>query len=279
MVHKPGPRNFSLDGNSAMLRYLPYSGGPSDSSWSTPSTSAKGSRFMHMTKMVNASMELSWTGTAITLVGERMNGSYSVTLDGNVSQHTLTSNALLSGSTPDIVTLFSAKDLQDTPHNLTLSVREGEIAVHSANVTINIKEEFKVAKIPVATNAIPPAANQFFFSHGFNWSVADFRGTPSLGIDVEDAQLSFDLNSTRAFEIYGRTGPAQGSFKVEVLQNSTASCSDSFTGNASSPDTDSIALLYVATNMDPTMNYRVNINNNEGKFDLDHLVIYETVPG
>ncbi|OBZ65223.1 hypothetical protein A0H81_14692 [Grifola frondosa] len=137
--------------------------------------------------------------------------------------------------------------------------------------------------ISTVTDSTPETANPFFTVNSNDWSISQILGPssstpevyPRITTDVQNAALSFDLNSTIVFAIYGSMDYNHGSFNVFVTPEAGIDYPLSNQFNASSRWLAMDQLLYLVTGMNASQSYRVDITNGvDGVFDMANVVLY-----
>lgn len=136
-----------------------------------------------------------------------------------------------------------------------------------------------------------PTTGNPFFTADQSWSAvnlyanqSDANPYPCIATYTEGATLSFELNETVGFAIYGSDDWFQGIFTVAVTSANASPESDSTLPNSTiqySPRsgwTTVNQLKFLATGLDRTATYHVDVQNWGNTFNLGSVLVYDAVP-
>ena len=101
-----------------------------------------------------------------------------------------------------------------------------------------------------------------------------------IGTNTTGDFVTFEVNSSVAFAMYGVNGPLQGAFLVDINPPLPFNASAPATFNASSPWVMIEEIKYLVAGLNDTETYTVNFSNTDpGKqFNIGQVVLYSTVP-
>ena len=101
-----------------------------------------------------------------------------------------------------------------------------------------------------------------------------------IGTNTTGDFVTFEVNSSVAFAMYGVNGPHQGAFLVDINPPLPFNASAPATFNASSPWVMIEEIKYLVGGLNDTETYTVNFSNADpGKqFNIGEVVLYSTVP-
>ncbi|CCM07198.1 uncharacterized protein FIBRA_09539 [Fibroporia radiculosa] len=288
------PYNFTFTDQSPIIRFYPYRDGPVDTQWNV---SYSGSSFddwsfdnnfgvgtsSHTTTFSGAYLIFEWTGTAVWLYGEAEPGTYSVSLD----------EALMfpNESTFNNV-LFNQTDLQYGKHNLVFTIWENEATIYGATVTTGMGESGTVVQTKNISAVIDSSEqNPFFITDGDDWSTTVLYLNQSaadhyacITTSVLYAGLTFYVNESIAFEMYGSGDWTQGLYTVQVSPELPETDAQAYLPGPSiqySPRShwsDLDVPKFLATGLDRNHTYRVDVTNLGANFNLGSVVLYDAVP-
>ncbi|OSX56608.1 hypothetical protein POSPLADRAFT_1159710 [Postia placenta MAD-698-R-SB12] len=283
--------NFTFTDQSAYVIFLPYRDGPLDSQWNVSYSQSAQDDWSysnnlgkgissHKTTLVGASVELSWTGTGVWIYGTGDRAAYTVQIDFDPA-------VLGQGDNEGV--LFTQTNLTYGPHDLTLTVLNSLISITGVNITVGLGDSGTVLQarnihgMLTGTTAVNP-----FFTVDETWSVVDLYANqsasyPCIATYTSGAMLSFTLNATVGFEIYGSDDWYQGLFTVTVTSSGGTSAVASVPNNTIqySPRSGWTALnqlKYLATGLDNRETYNVQVQNLGNTFNLASVIAYDAVP-
>ncbi|TFY62940.1 hypothetical protein EVJ58_g3540 [Rhodofomes roseus] len=289
----PVPYNISLTDQSAIVRFFPHRDGTIDGSWNV---TYSGSSFAdwsydhtlgagtssHRTTLAGAYVVIDWAGTAVWLYGTAAADSYNVRID---------QSSVVQGGGADIDgLLFSETGLAYGLHTVNLTVTAGEVSIIGATITVGMGESGTVLQprnISATENSTPAMTENPFFVGDQSWSVMDLytnqtSGYPSLVTSTLSSTLSFTLSEAVGFFIYGSDDWVQGLFTVAVTSDDEGA-TNSVTDNTIqySPRalwTQLDLPKYMATGLNRSATYQVEITNLGAQFHFASVVAYDAVP-
>ncbi|KAH9923856.1 uncharacterized protein B0H18DRAFT_450273 [Fomitopsis serialis] len=261
------PYNISFDDKSPLFYYLPYRGGYSSGpepmhygtdhdSWYAYNTTTIESSFT--TYAVNASVALQWAGTAVWLHGEA-NATYTITRSWNASKIAGEGTAVVGG------VLYSESGLPYGLNTLTLTVQEGPVTITGATITVGMGEpgsSIKATNISTIIEDIPAINPVFTVNSNGTWE-GDLAFAPNNGLEPiilttkQGDYVTFVVNSSVGFAVYGATDPMQGTFLVDIdppVPNSPNTRTHLF--NATTPWVEIEEIKYLATGLNRTRTTR-----------------------
>ncbi|KAF9805101.1 hypothetical protein IEO21_09196 [Rhodonia placenta] len=276
---------------SACLRFYPYQDGPTDQQWNGSYTESSWSHWSHdhnlgegtsshYTTLVGAYIRIDWTGTGVWIYGTGAQGAYPVEVDTYPE---------VQGQGDQEGILFSQTNLIYGPHSLKLSVVEPPISISKAEITVGLGAQGTLLQTRTINGVLPGTVTGNPFFHVDNtWSAVNLYGNqsasyPCIATYQSGASLSFTLNETVGFEIYGSddwmqglltvtvTSPG-GEFTIASVPDSTIEYSSRSGWTALSP------LRYLATGLDRTQTYTVVVKNLGNMFNLASVVVHDAVP-
>ncbi|KAI0948200.1 hypothetical protein AcW1_009780 [Taiwanofungus camphoratus] len=291
MPSEPTPYNITLSDQSSILQYLPLRDDSPNSSWyvsySGISETEWNSNYVwpegtssHSTTLIGASVQLDWTCTAVYLYGQANAGAYAVQID---EMPVVTGG----GSLRPGGVLFSQVGLQYGSHSVILRVIQGGVTITGAIATVGMGASGTIVETRNISAMIDNSIENPFFSfdssmwfsmvpYGLNESTT--RPYPRICSHDPGAVVSFNLNSTTAFAIYGGLDNDQGTYNVSVIPPPPFGPSQSTQFNASSHWMTLDQVKYLATGMDRTETYQVIITNESNNFVLADVVAYDALP-
>lgn len=288
---EPALYNVAFTDQSAYVIFLPYRDGPVDSQWNVSYSQSAQDDWSysnnlgkgissHNTSLVGASVELSWTGTGVWIYGTGDRAAYTVQID---------SDPAVLGQGDNEGVLFTQTNLTYGPHGLTLTVLNTLISITGVNITVGLGDSGTVLQarnisgLLTGTTVVNP-----FFSVDETWSVVDLYANqsanyPCIATYTSGAMLSFTLNATVGFDIYGSDDWYQGLFTVTVTSSGGTSAVASVPNSTIqySPRSGWTALnqlKYLATGLDNRETYNVQVQNLGNTFNLASVIAYDAVP-
>jgi len=277
---------FKLTDRASTNIYSPYGDGPASSGWQTlPKLEG------HNTNAPNASLQISFQGTAITINGYVNSSSgppaYMLSLDGaQLAQETLD-----DGRTSQEILLVK-NGLEGGYHTVVMSNMEGGnltvMGVQLSIATGNTRTTWRDTAITTTLSQNALWNPNPFFTFGGNWFPATTSFSPPMLTTPSNgtpSTLSFKLSKCSSFFLYGPmpyssgapynvkiTPPVRSQFSSGQLLNSTLGPDpdDKF------PSTDD-QVLYWENGMDRNMNYTVDISVQSGMGDwgVSKLVVFD----
>ncbi|KAF8210665.1 hypothetical protein K438DRAFT_1810111 [Mycena galopus ATCC 62051] len=249
---------FPVDDSSPTILYAPFGdtfGSPNLSAGWNPSWENTGfssanigaigtGTSLHITSLNGASLQIHWTGVGIELSGNVTNASYAITIDQQTPVNASSLGNLTAG------TLFSAGNLSNGDHSLTLTVQTTE---PDALFTF---DSALISALPAPSNVSTLNFTQQVFNDTFNfigeWSFADSSHQSTNAGDSAAMQFT-----GTAFQLMGSTSPQAGNYTV-TLDNVTTSFS------ARSSFSEANSLLFFASGLDAQTTHHFNITNTQG---------------
>ncbi|KAJ7495903.1 hypothetical protein B0H11DRAFT_2190182 [Mycena galericulata] len=249
---------FTVDDSSPTVSYYPFpdtfsspnlSAGWNpywdDPGFSSANIGAVGSgESSHITSRNNASFQIQWKGTGITLFGNVTNSSYNITIDGA---------AVDAGPSTDS-TLAAIDNLNDTSHTLAFTVQANSLD------SLVIFDRAVISAPPSPSNL----STLNFTEQLLNDTAIAFRGQWTF---LNDSDLSHKSTTAgdsaslqfkgTSFLLRGSTSPQAGRYSV-TLDNVTTS----FNGESSFTETNS--LLFFASGLDAETDHNLEIVNTQG---------------
>ncbi|KZT69816.1 hypothetical protein DAEQUDRAFT_726127 [Daedalea quercina L-15889] len=284
------PLNVSLTDQSAIVRFFPHRDGLITDNWNVTYSNSNFADWSydhnfgsgtssHRTVLQDAYVVIDWAGTALWIYGESTGTYYAQVDNGTV----------LLTTDPTSGLLFSQTNLQYGLHTAVLYVLGGEVSLTAAIVTVGMGETgtvLEMRNISAVDNVSTGTANPTFIGSADEWTVSDLYtnqtgGYPCITTSTYGATLRFTLNETVAFFLYGSDDWAQGLFTVAVTSDVIGATS-SVTDNAIqySPRSTWSQLnvpKYMATGLDRTVTYIVEITNLGANFNLASVLVYDAV--
>ncbi|KZT69802.1 hypothetical protein DAEQUDRAFT_726112 [Daedalea quercina L-15889] len=287
------PYNVSLTDQSAIIRFFPHRDGAVDDNWNVTYSGSSFAKWSydntfgagvssHRTTLVGAYILIDWAGTAVWLYGTGEKGSYSVRIG---------QESLVEGQGDADGLLFSQTGLTYGLHTANLTVLAGEVSITGAIITVGMGESGTVLQTrnisATENNTSPPTGNPVFDGNE-NWSVDNLytnqsSGYPCIATSTLDATLSFTVNESVGFVIYGSDDWQQGLFTVAVTSDDIGA-TDSVTNSTIQYSPRALWTQvglpkYLATGLDRSATYQVEIQNLGANFNLASVVVYDAIPG
>ncbi|PVG02574.1 hypothetical protein CPB86DRAFT_870411 [Serendipita vermifera] len=248
-----------LDHSSPVFNYYPY-GDP----WAAPDltagwapwnsvsggydpnnniTDASEGKFSHRTQQDGAIVELYFSGSSLTLLGEVENCSFDIWLDGSTS-----------AGTPGDGKLAEFTGLDSSSHRVMMTVHpffNGSIWFYGAKLGISLD------------NQIAPyrRENNVDVSYGTKWTadsderLGEFHKTSQSG-----ASIDVTISQATAITVWGIRGLGYGRYNVTFANETTEHIAKS-----SFP---SLSVLFFASNLDSSRDYELKIVNTENNGQL-----------
>ncbi|PCH36712.1 hypothetical protein WOLCODRAFT_140558 [Wolfiporia cocos MD-104 SS10] len=291
----PALYNISLSDQSAFLRFFPQRDGPLNTmwnvtysgsnyaDWSTSNNFGIGTS-SHNTTFIGAYLLVDWTGTGIWFDGTMEDGAYTVQIDDG-------SSTVGTGATNGV--LFGQDGLPYGPHqaNLTVIKNNTVASITGATITVGMGEPGTILEQRTINTTIEQfqiTGNPFFSANGTGWSpeilyTDQQHSYPCIETNQVGSTVSFNLNESVGFALYGSDDYQQGLFTVNVTIPGQPT--PSYLPNAStqrySPKSQWTALnqlKFLATGMNRSETYNVVITNTGSTFNLASVVAYDAVP-
>jgi len=211
------------------------------------------------------------------MYGEGGEDGYTIELDGN--QTTQTSSVI---SAPGL--LFSQSDLTYGPHSLVLRVQvvQPGVTISNAIITTGMGEVgTMVQSRTIDTTTVPLTTNDFTLSDGWiSQSIYNSITDPRVGTTTSGASLSFPLTSASAFYIVGSVNFNHGLFYVTVTPPSNIGPQMKGEYNGSSYFFGLGTMLYLATGLNRSQTYQIEMANDSPSLwlDISSVVVCDTPP-
>lgn len=126
------PYNLTIPAQSPALLFAPYRDGNMAGGWNSSGADSDDGKFR--TSFIGATASISWTGTAIYLLGQAAPGSYTTSLDG--------ASDIPGSPNADEDLLASYVGLTQGDHTLQLSITDAqEVDISAAIITVGIVSE------------------------------------------------------------------------------------------------------------------------------------------
>ncbi|KAM6501590.1 hypothetical protein JOM56_001567 [Amanita muscaria] len=206
----------------------------------------------HLTSTAGASFTLKWRGTGVLLKGTATrHANYSVWLDNSLVKHPNPSQNILAS--------IQNATLQD--HNVTLVVNNG-----TWDDDFNVSYTGAVIYVDDTAAGSTVTLNETEIKYNGSWSDSDqFRLSNATG-DVASTSVQ-----GLSFFLYGKTSPSSGLYSVSLAASNNNTINSRFNANYSSTTLpantsylNSDALLFYASDLDPTLSYNVTVTNQGG---------------
>ncbi|KAI0728069.1 hypothetical protein C8Q72DRAFT_920160 [Fomitopsis betulina] len=281
------PYNISFDDKSPLFYYEPYRG--EYETITVPTWAVyneyNGTLSSYTTSIGGASVTLQLPAmvSAFWVYGEC--DASAVTIDRSWNGDAILNNATPAGGG----VLYSEDGLTQDLNSVTLTVNGGRGPVTITGATVTIKmgtwgSTIKTTNISSLIESIP-AIDPFFTTNdnGSSWGAEVAIGSGGgleevLATNTSGDFVTFEVNSSVAFAIYGETDTYQGTFLVDI--NPPLPHNASATYNASSPWVMIEQIKYLATGLNETTSYTVNISNAESgkQFNIGEVVLFSAIP-
>ena len=157
---------------------------------------------------------------------------------------------------------------------------------HETRLIPSTSSTIKATNISTVIESIP-ALNPYFTVNGTgsSWE-GELAFGPNggleaiIGTNTSGDYVTFSVNSSVAFAVYGANDPYQGTFVVDIDPPLPYNASASATYNASSPWTMIEEIKYLAAGLNDTETYTVNISNVESGrgFNMGQVILYSAIP-
>ncbi|KAI0929294.1 hypothetical protein AcW1_006277 [Taiwanofungus camphoratus] len=181
--------------------------------------------------------------------------------------------------------------MQDGVHSLLFRVVRGEATVTGTTITVGMGEPGTVVQTRNISATVNEngnvTANPFFLTDGSDWQVGVPFETGSSGQVIyprlltakQGATVTFYLNSTSAFAMYGSVDYNQGIYNVTVTPPPAFMSAQATQYNASSHWMELDQIKCLVTGMNRSLTYRVDVTNeSDNFFDFANLVVFDTPP-
>ncbi|KAH9927662.1 uncharacterized protein B0H18DRAFT_1118458 [Fomitopsis serialis] len=272
--------NTSIDGKSPLFTYTPSRAAGAVNAleaWTltNPSLVADTS---YTTNLSGATVEIQWTGTSIWLYG-RASASSSYGIIRSWSEMVWFGDE--ANGTEGV--LFSEAGLSYGSYTLALSVSKGPVTISGATITVGMGDAGSSLQSHNQSAATGSGANQvnpFFQTNSRSfWSSLILDGSQSIlrTSNIGDS-ITFTVQSSVSFAIYGTTAPAYGEYNISVdpLPDNLPPTAQY---NASTAFEVLDALKFLATGLDETKNYTVTMTNAERNktCDIGQVVLHSAV--
>lgn len=134
--------DLKVDAVAANVIYQPSGDGPMDQGWNYTNTKASLNQFARRTVQKGATVQLSWFGTGVRLIGHASDGTYRTTLDEEEPMD----GQPAYNSTAEGTQLVKYSDLENKNHTVTLEVigdGENQVSFMGAFVTLQLSGQEK----------------------------------------------------------------------------------------------------------------------------------------
>jgi len=283
-MQDPSSYTFKLTNRAATNLYTPYSDGPYESGWRVLKDS-------HNTVATNASLQISWEGTAITVNGF-VNSSqgapaYMLSLDGGqLAQETLDDGRLNSEI------LLSKNGLPPGNHSMLITnIEGGNLTVKGIQLSISTganRTTWRDRSVSATVSSNGLYSPNPFFTFGGDWFPAKSISSPPMlttSSNTSSSVLSFTLSKCSSFFLYGpMTYKSGAAYNVQLNppvrnQDSAGRTLNSTLGPATNdpfPSTQD-EILFWESGLNRNMNYTVNVNilPGGGQWGVSKLVMFD----
>ncbi|PPR00557.1 hypothetical protein CVT26_009889 [Gymnopilus dilepis] len=293
----PTPYNITISDDSPTLTYSPYRDGPLTGGWNLTCSGSDDSTYSpqnfcvgsssHRTSYTGASISLQFEGTAAYIYGTAPAGSYVLQVDNNIVSSPNSSPGLLA----------RVEGLTYALHTVVLNVTQSTMVSFSEVVlTVGLDTDGSSAPKnrtigPFTVDGGPPTENPLF-SYSGTW-ISDYSGEigvtgttlyPRRHTSQQGATVTFTLNETSAFFVYGLVNLDLGPFTVGIqpppAQPAGAPVTTTF--NSSSRWISLDQVMYWQSGLDRSKQYTVTITN-QGTgdapwFDFSHIDVIDGEP-
>ncbi|PCH36709.1 hypothetical protein WOLCODRAFT_146375 [Wolfiporia cocos MD-104 SS10] len=270
---------------SLCINFFPYRDGPVDSQWNVSYSDSRFSdwssnpfgvgmygheptmqKSSHNTTLIGAYALLEWAGTGVWFYGTMRNGEYTIQIDDGIPS---------SGDGAIDGVLFGQDGLAYGFHKALINVTGNTemSSITGATITVGMGESGTVRlqrTINATVNSGSLAANPLFVvNDGSEWSAETLYGNqshpyPCIATSITGSSISFNLNESVGFALYGSDDYQQGLFVVNYSPRSQW--------------TELNQLKFIATGMNQSQTYNVDITNLGANFNLASVVVYSAIP-
>ncbi|KZT07460.1 uncharacterized protein LAESUDRAFT_651201 [Laetiporus sulphureus 93-53] len=282
--------NVSFTDLSPLCQYNPYRDGAIDSSWTItyPDGDARVSlpsfTNAYTTYLEGASVDIQWVGTAVWVYGQANLSQYEVQTSWG------SGTVLGEGTSSAGGLLYSQQGLNYGPQSISLIALSGPVTIQNVIVTVGMGDlgtSLETRNVSAVTGSDSDLeVNPYFtISSEAGWLAEyDYGGDgltenyPRIETGTPGAWVSFNVSTAVAVAIYGSLRYDQGGYSVNIDPAPPLWSNTTFQLNATLPWLVRNELKFLATGLDRTQNYTINLTNREAGLNVAQVVLYDAPP-